>query len=278
MNIGEKIKTARKSANMTQAELSRDIVTRNMLSSIEGGNANPSLDTLIRLADRLELPASYFLSENDDIYFYKKMREMDKILLALKMKNYKSAIDRALSLGGIDDEISYVLAYSYFKLAENSVKNGELNSVAVYLNKFNEYKKSTVYDLTVQESISSIYESIAKNVQSPLLEFKREKYENVIQTVQYEYYKYLLMDYEYPYKTASYANHLRAKHLIKERKYLDAIPLLLNIADNKNPDYDAYLIFGVYTDLEHCYKQLFDFENAYRYSTKRLSLLESYKS
>lgn len=278
MNIGEKIKSARKAKKMTQTELSRGIVTRNMLSAIESGAANPSLDTLVKISKKLSLPASYFLSENDDVYFYKKSQEMDKIISALRAKNYKSVIDRALSLGAEDDEISYILAYSYFKLAENAVKNGALESVTLYLEKFKEYKKKTEYDLTVQESLSSLYEAIAKNVQSPLLEFNKEKYEEVIGTVQYEYYKYLLLDYDYPYKTVSYANHIKAKQLIKERKYLDAIPLLLNIADNKNPDYDAYLIFSVYSDLENCYKQLYDFENAYRYSTKRLSLLESYKS
>ena len=278
MNIGEKIKTARKAKKMTQTELSRGIVTRNMLSAIESGTANPSLDTLVKLSEKLSLPASYFLSENDDIYFYKKAQEMDKIIAALKAKNYKSAIDRALSLGARDDEISYILAYSYFKLAENAVKNGALESVTLYLEKFNECKQSTEYDLTVQESLSALYAAIAKNVQAPLLEFDKEKYEEIIGTVQYEYYKYLLLDSDYPYKTESYANHLKAKQLIRERKYNEAIPLLLNIADNKNPDYDAYLIFGVYSDLENCYKQLYDFENAYRYSSKRLSLIESYKS
>ena len=278
MKIGEKIKAARKALRMTQAELSRGIITRNMLCSIESGTANPSLDTLIKLSERLSLPASYFISEGDDLFFYKKAREIEKIRLALKSLNYKSAIERALSLGDVDDEISYILAYSYFKLAEDAVKNGSLESVLRYLDEFSKYKKNTAYNLTVEECLLSLYVAIAKNVKAPLLEFDKSEYEKVLDAVQYEYYKYLLLDYDYPYKTESYLNHLKAKQFIRERKYSDAIPLLLNITDNKNPDYDAYLIFGVYTDLETCYKKLYDFENAYRYSTKRLSLIESYKS
>jgi hypothetical protein len=47
-----------------------------------------------------------------------------------------------------------------------------------------------------------------------------------------------------------------------------------------DPEYphNAYITFGVYSDLEICYKQLFDFENAYRYTSKRLSLIEGFQS
>lgn len=278
MNIGEKIRSVRRERKLTQAELGRGIVTRNMLCAIENGNANPSLDTLIKIADRLGIPAAYFLSENDDIFFYKKSAEIEKITAALKAKNYKSAIERALSLGRLDDEIAYVLAYSSFKLAEASVKNGALDSTKKYLLDFKKYKEGTAYDLTLESALSALYSAIAENIQAPLLEFNEAEYTAIIGSVEYEYYKYLLLDFDYPYKTAHFANHLKAKQLIRERKYADAVPILLEISDNKNPDYDAYLIFGVYTDLETCYRQLYDFENAYRYSSKRISLLESFKS
>ncbi len=278
MNIGEKIKSARKDKKLTQSELSRGIVTRNMLSAIESGTAKPSLDTLIKIAEKLSLPPSYFLSESDDVYFYKKSQEIDKILAALKAKSYKSAVERALSLGGVDDELAYILAYSYFKLAENAVKIGSYESAALYLEKFNEYKTKTVYDLGFQSSISTIYSALSKNIYAPLLEFDKDEYEKVLTHIKYEYFKYLMHDNDYRFTVKAYADHLRAKQLIRERKYSDALPLLLGIIENKNPEYDTYLIFGVYTDLENCYKQLYDYENAYRYSSKRLSLIESFKS
>lgn len=278
MNIGNKIKNARKSKKLTQAELSRGIVTRNMLCAIENGTANPSLDTLMKIAEKLELPPSYFLSESEDVYFYKKSQEIDKIIGALRAKNYKSLIERAEALGGIDDEIAYLLAYSYFKLAENSAKIGSFESVAIQLKKFEEYKSKTSYDLSTQASISTIYAALSKNIYAPLLEFEKEAYEKALDNVRYEYYKYLLHDFDYPYTTTVYANHLRAKQFIRERKYADAISLLTEIVENKSQEYDAYLIFCVYTDLENCYKQLYDFENAYRYSSKRLSLIEGFKS
>ena len=278
MNIGQKIKTARREKKLTQADLSKNIITRNMLCAIENGNATPSLDTLIKIAERLELPVSYLVSENEDMFLYKKSESINKITSALKAKNYKAAIERALSLGKLDDEIAYIVAFSNFKLAESAVKLGSLQSASLYLKEFKNYRKYTVYDLTVEDSLYEIYSAISKNIQAPLLEFNENEYLKVLKTVEYEYCKYLLMDYDYPYTIVAFKNHLKSKQLIRERKYQDAVKLLTEIADNKNPDYDAYLIFGVYTDLETCYKQLYDFENAYRYSSKRMSLLESFKS
>ena len=72
MTTGEKIKAARIHRSMTQSELAGDKITRNMLSIIESGKANPSMETVRYLADRLELPVSYLLSDEDDLSFYLK--------------------------------------------------------------------------------------------------------------------------------------------------------------------------------------------------------------
>ena len=64
MEIGKKLRQARLEAGLSQRELSRDIVTRNMLSQIENGTARPSMDTLTRFAARLQKPVSFFLEES----------------------------------------------------------------------------------------------------------------------------------------------------------------------------------------------------------------------
>ena len=70
---------------------------------------------------------------------------------------------------------------------------------------------------------------------------------------------------------------MEAKALIKERHYSDALKLLLEIEETKSEfEYNSYLMYGVYGDLDLCYKQLFDFENAYRFAAKRLSLMEGF--
>ena len=66
---------------------------------------------------------------------------------------------------------------------------------------------------------------------------------------------------------------------MQERNYTEAIKRLLNASEiSKKDDFNSYVIFGIYTDLEYCYKQLYNFEKAYLYSTKRMTLLENFKT
>ncbi|MDY5355615.1 MAG: helix-turn-helix transcriptional regulator, partial [Eubacteriales bacterium] len=64
MTAGEKIKVLRKEKNLTQSVLTDGLITRNMLSQIENGVANPSLSTLSALAERLSVPLEYLISES----------------------------------------------------------------------------------------------------------------------------------------------------------------------------------------------------------------------
>ena len=56
MKIGEKIREARIERGLTQSEVAADKITRNMLSAIESGKASPSLDTLLHISSRLDIP------------------------------------------------------------------------------------------------------------------------------------------------------------------------------------------------------------------------------
>ena len=72
MTLGQKIKNARKAKRITQERLAKGKITRNMISRIESGQANPSLETIKHIANELAIPVSYFLSEDDDLLFYEK--------------------------------------------------------------------------------------------------------------------------------------------------------------------------------------------------------------
>ena len=64
MELGEKLKTARLEAGLSQRQLCGDVITRNMLSQIEHGVARPSMETLRYLTSRLGKPLSWFLEED----------------------------------------------------------------------------------------------------------------------------------------------------------------------------------------------------------------------
>ncbi len=63
MTMGEKIRSARLQAGLSQRQLCEGIVTRNMLSQIENGSAKPSLSTLQALALRLDRNVHFFLED-----------------------------------------------------------------------------------------------------------------------------------------------------------------------------------------------------------------------
>lgn len=64
MSIGKRIYAARQDAGLSQRELAGETITRNMLSLLEHDQANPSLDTLRYLSQRLNRPISFFLGED----------------------------------------------------------------------------------------------------------------------------------------------------------------------------------------------------------------------
>lgn len=63
LKLGEKIKQARLQAGLSQRQLCGEEITRNMLSQIENGTAQPSMKTLQFLASRLGKPVSFFLED-----------------------------------------------------------------------------------------------------------------------------------------------------------------------------------------------------------------------
>ncbi len=278
--LGQKIKMLRKRRKITQTELVGDRITRNMLSSIESGNANPSLDTLRYIAERLSVSVSYLISEEEnDLSFYEKKDRLPKIYRAYEAKRYKAVIDLAASLSDFDDELSLILSSSHLEYAKELISNGSLVSAEKNLKISEEYAEKTRMNTEYIKAQIPMYSAICKNIQSPLLEFDAPKYRaSVAGSVEYEFFKYMTQDFSYSFENSMFALHMEAKNLIKERNYLLAIKRLLTAAELiKQENYNAFVIFSIYGDLEYCYKQIYDYENAYLYSTKRMTLIESFK-
>lgn len=280
MNIGAKIKEARLKNKMTQSALCGDKITRNMLSAIENGKALGSLDTLIYLANRLNIPLSYLFSEDTDNFFFVKKNIMPQISAALDEKNYNLCMSLIMSLDKRDNELSFILAECYLELGIQAVKQGSLKRGGKYLDLCSSCCDATIYDTKRFESIIPLYKAICNNINSPLLEFDENNYLSLMKnSSDFELYKYIVLDFDYTFTISHYREHMTAKILIKERRYADALKLLTSIESRKSDiGHNAFLMFGVYTDMEICYRNLFDFKGAYKYSSKRLSLMEGFNS
>ena len=279
-SLGNKIKLLRKQKGMTQAELVGKKITRNMLSCIESGKANPSLETLEYIAERLGTSLPRLLSDETCELPLEKNEKLDSIYRAYIGKNYKACIRIINSLPALDDELAYILASATLELGRRNVTDGSLNTAIKNLEAAIECAKKTRLDTSALEARAKMLLAIAKNVQSPLLEFNSSEYLlGINATCDFDLYKYITLDLNYEFTSEALKLHAEAKKQIKERRYQDAEKLLLIAADKiKEERFNAYIIFNIYTDLEYCYKQLYDYEKAYLYSTKRITLLESFKS
>ena len=106
LTLGQKIKAIRKEKGLTQAELVENRITRNQLSLIENGINNPSISTLKFIAQRLNVPMSYFLS-NDDFSMHKCQRLVTKAESLLDAGDNDKAIIEIEgflgSLNGVED-------------------------------------------------------------------------------------------------------------------------------------------------------------------------------
>lgn len=279
MKLGEKLRQLRTAAGMTQRTLADGIVTRNMLSLIESGEANPSLDTLSRLAERLEVSVAYFFTEEDDLFFFRKLREMPTLRELYARESYEACLDLLQTLGGTDDETALLAAECHLGRGRELTDIGAMSSATRHLRAALEATERTVYDTARIRALASLYLAVATNVQAPLLEFNTEAFAHTLgATLDVEFYHYVMGDAAYSYTISpELGQHLRAREAIRERRYYDALALLEPIAENRG-GHRVCLTFGIYSDLETCYRQMGDYERAYRYASKRMSMMEGFKS
>ncbi len=280
MTLGEKIRSLRKSKKITQKDLCGDKITRNMLSAIECDKASPSIGTLEHIAMRLGTPVSYLLSNDYNLFFYEKQSSINYIKSAFADKKYNSCINAIEKLSDVDDELSYMLAYCHFEVGRKSVLRGALLTGAKHLKLAKEYSSKTIYDTKDIENLTLLFSALAANIQSPLLEFDPQMFDDSLdKRYDYELYKYIIGETDFNYRNPIFSKHEKAKDLMKNRKYKEALILLEEIVNEKNAEtYNSYVMFKVYTDMEQCSKQLMNFESAYKYSSKRMSMLEGFKS
>ena len=280
MTLGEKIKSERKRKGMTQAELCAGHITRNMLSGIENGTALPSLDTLLFIAKGLGVPAGFLLSDEYDINYYDKIEAVAKARRLYKDGNYSECIKLLTGTNYYDEETEYILCYCEYYTGLSQFSGGSLSSAEAAFNRALSHAERTPYDTSLPRRAIPLYLAICKNYSLPLLDFDGDGYANSYLTAHdVQLYRYLKGDYDFNYDNKQYELHLNAKRLIKERRLSEAVDILTSIEDTKR-DFppNAYLMFSVYTDLEFCYKSMLDFEKAYRYASKRISIIEGFST
>ncbi len=280
MKLGEKIKAERNRLRLTQNAVAGDFITRNMLSLIEAGKVQPSIETLCYLADTLNLPIGYLIDDEANLFFYQKEKAISAIRKAYAKQKYQDCLSMIEKLGELDDELRFLCVCSSFYLGKKLTIAGDLRRAELCFEICLKNMENCIYPTEEFRALIPLYTAIIHNIQSPLLELESSLFtERIFSSYDYELFRYLHQDFEYAYTVPVFKLHIEAKALMRMRKYNEAIAILHRLEDMKGPEeYNSCVILGVYTDLELSYKEMINFEKAYRYATKRMSLLEGFRT
>lgn len=292
IGLGQKIRRLRTAQQMTQAELAGDQITRNMLSQIENGSAQPSLPTILYLAQRLNIPAGYFFAEEEDEFAYRKMLHIGSIKAAYGAGEWQKCMELCQdNLDGSDDELNLILCRCAYQLALQAMAEARLCAAHTRFVQTLAYAPLTVYDtmpvvrtaydyLTYLAQFNSALE-IPSFIQAPPPGANSDQpwfacYLYALRCIQQgdiATAKHLLAIPDFAAKT--YAAHVEARIAMANREYGGAVQIIENLltpARGLPPSKPlTYLLYG---DLEVCCRETGDFERAYRYTTQRVKLLD----
>ena len=295
MNIGQKIKMIRTEKLMTQSELAGGVITRNMLSQIENGVANPSLSTVQYIAERLGVPASYLLTEGAEEFVYQKTRVMKNIKRAYSDKNFEMCREMCLSsFDELDDELELILTDCCVGASVEYIKEGKLRLACEMLDEAVRHSKMTIYSTVTQLNRAYLMFYLLKKI-SPSLdsdEIDTEISEDLLHPSLFGdvFCKYVTVVFgnddvtdidELMFNSSEelsdddklYIAHLRARIYMQNGDYKKASVTLRSIMDGDTVP-QRLLLYICCADIEKCYKELEDYRWAYEFSGNKMEILE----
>ena len=281
MTIGEKVRARRKALGLTQKEVAGSAVTRNMICNIEKGTVLPSVQTLRALAEALSVPVDYLVSEESDLTVFLVREALPRLRHAYRSSRYSDCVTicRRLPESAIYDEVALILAAAQLGLAERALREGNLSLIPHMVSEVEYAAARTVLPTAHLLARAELCRAIAVNPRTPKWEIGTDRYCRLAnEAVGLERFRYLSEGAEHPIYDENLREHIEARELLAAGRYADALKVLVGIEERKSSgQIGSYLLFRIYTDMETCYRELGDFESAYRYSTKRLSLFSAFR-
>ena len=288
MNIGEKIRELRVAKLMTQSELAGSHITRNMLSCIENGSAQPSLSTILYIAERLNVPAGFLLAEEGDEIVYRKMNGLANIKRAYTVGDWRGCRSLCLSdCPEADDEISLLLADCDAGIAAEEFWQGRLRSSCRFFDEALSYAERTVYPTEHIEARARVYFQYMQRISATLYSdvLDEERTLGVRHVSAFSTYVEMLfaMDEGDSQKAEAllfgldpdsfFAKHIRVRLMTEASRFSEAKTLLLQLLEAENPLNEVEL-YTVLCELEICCRETEDFKGAYRFASEKVQLLE----
>ena len=291
MDIGGKIKKLRTAKMMTQSELAGSEITRNMLSRIENGAANPSLETVCYLAGRLHVSPGFLLAEEADERMYHKQSEVDAIKQAMKVGDYRIAEDMCRHAAcEEDDEILMLLAECKLGLAIEAFSEGRLRECASLLDEAVEAGDASFYRMDHVAATAGVSFRYMRRLSATLgSNVIDEEGTNAFPALNDEFCRYAVIlsesESESPNRglvealcgisqeESAYTLHLLAEEQMRKGEFDGAYELLHRILTEVISVPKPVLYF-VFCDLEICCREREDFKGAYEYANNKLVILQ----
>lgn len=291
MNIGGKIKKLRSEKLMTQSELAGSEITRNMLSRIENGSANPSLETICYLAERLHVSPGFLLAEEGDDRIYFKENQMAAIKSAVRSEDYRIARDLCLrSEISDDDEVQMILGECNLALGCEAFGQGKLRDCAAFLDEAVEACGKTMYRTERISAVAALYFRYMRRLSSTLSSDVMDENEpNVFPALDDAFCRYAVlleeMDSEEPNlgfcrlleeqndPASPLTLHWEAKKSMAAGHFDEAYAHLHTILTGEGT-LPMPILYFVFCDLEICCREKEDFKGAYEYANNKPILLQ----
>lgn len=289
MNLGEKIKKLRTDKLMTQSELVGGEITRNMLSRIENGAANPSIDTICYIAKRLNVSAAYLMADENDEQIFRKHREIVNIKKAFLNEDHRICRDMCMSAeSSDDDEIQMILCECDLALGIENFNNGNLRESCEFFDEAIEKCAETLYRTDHIIATAGVYFRFMRHLSATLTSNIVDEAEiNIYPAMTAEFCRYLLpfeaLTENRPVSEEEISRvgktdsplclHLSARARMNGGDYEGAYEYLRDILRGETAIPQPVLYF-VFSDLEICCKERQDFKGAYEFSIDKLELMQ----
>ena len=288
MSIGEKIRSLRVAKLMTQSELAGNQITRNMLSCIENGSAQPSLSTIRYIAKALNVPVGFLLAEEGDEVVYQKMSGLPNIKRAYRAGDWMGC--RSLCLSSCpepDDEIRLILATCDLEIAKSLFWEGKIRQACRFFDEAMLYAADTLYPADYIHAEAEVYFWYMERISPMLYSDVLDDGETRSVVCKNAFFQYLVAlealekGDESPAKhfveicpdESFFCLHLSIKCLMNQRKFGEAKDALMSLLETELLLNEINLL-AILCDLEICCREIEDFKGAYRYSNERVQHLE----
>lgn len=295
LTLGEKIKQRRRELHLTQAALAGESITRILISRIESGDVNPSLETLKYLSDRLDLPTGYLLSDEDDLLQFLLPRIKEELREKYTRGDDAGAFALCEKYGLHDAESSMILCECAVRLGRQAYERGAGAEADEWFDRALSYAEETPYHTEFVLGEAMLCKAMLAEMNDEKASVYLESYADTLgRAVDLD--RYLLLRFFADLKTnAAEENRpwheaipignplyseLRRIWCLEVRGDVDgakiALEALLHGDEAKTLERDPLLLYRCVAKMEHLSALTDDYKSAYQYASKRGQLERRY--